>query len=399
MLKLAGPIVLALVACAFCWTGTRAQEGRSGSLRVAFIGSSYTYYNNLPCLVSSFARARGRALSAEMLVEGGTALSDHWKKPEVRAAVRQGADALVLQTQSTFGVTYLVDGLDRVSDTSSLLRDARPFADAVAGKPTRLFLFEHWRRLDAPARDQLAIHRAFARAGEALGATVIPVGLAYELAASGVALDTLYDTDGSHPSPGGSYLAALTTYAALTGENPVGLPSAVTCPSVDVATEQVTETLATLRIDSTTAPVLQKAAADAIRTWGDMSARSVPEIVLPEVPAGQPLRNSDLQGVWVGTTQHYPRFVTWPARMELRFVTPSAARLTISFGGRPDDIVRDVTVTTSGTALEFSDPRGPNKSVVMYRGVRIGERLVGVAEFTGAASLAGVGRWTLERPR
>ena len=290
-----------------------------------------------------------------------------------------------------------MDGVNRISDTSSLLKDARHFTNAIGKRKTRAVLYEQWKGQAAPVRDQLAIHAAFADAARALGATVMPAGDAWELAERQVDAKTLYAADGSHPSQTGSYLTALTAYATLTGDDPHGLPSTVTCPAVDLQTEKVSTTTTTVRIDPAVMTKLQDAAAEAIRAWGKTPPPAVPAIAAPVMPNGEKVRPADLEGTWFGTTSLYPRSFTWPASITLAFVKPGSARLTVSFGGRPDDIVRDVAVKIDDGVLQFSDPQGPNQTVVKYRAVRNGQELTGLAEFTGNPSLYGIGSWSVRR--
>jgi hypothetical protein len=283
---------LALVLAA---ASAALAPGQPAPTRVLFIGNSYTYYNNLPCLVSKFAESRGRRLDTAMTVEGGATLGDHWQRPSTRAAVAGPWDVVVLQTQSTFGRTVLVDGLDRIGDTSSLIDEVRQYAQAVAA-PRRLVLYEHWKRRAAPARDQLAIHSAFARAARETGADVIPAGLAWEFSAGEAESSALYDADGAHPSGAGSYLAALTAYAVITGESPEGLPSSVTCPEIDMTTEKEKATTATLRLDAGTAVRLQRAAVRAVRDWKGLRVADVPPIEPPTLSPGEPLQTDVVTG-------------------------------------------------------------------------------------------------------
>lgn len=48
----------------------------------------------------------------------------------------------------------------------------------------------------------------------------------------------LYDPDATHPGPLGTYLAACVMYGSITGESPVGLPSAMGISSADAAAMQ-----------------------------------------------------------------------------------------------------------------------------------------------------------------
>jgi hypothetical protein len=281
-----------------------------------------------------------------------------------------------------FGAAYYVNGEERVGNTASLLRDARPFADAIAGRGVRLFLVAHWKRRDAPARDQAAIDAAVAEAARALGATVIPDGLAWAAAQPSIAAGAFYAGDGSHPSRLGSCLAAIATYEMLTGDRVDAMPRGTTCAQLDPAQSQV----------------IVRAAHQAAAGWPEVSARAEPPIDHPALPEGDASLGDALSGTWSGTTEIYPRSLPWPATMTLVFTTPSTATLTISFGGTPADIVRTVAVRTADNVLLFEDPAGLNGTIVSYRGVRRGVQLTGIGEFGSEDSnFYAIGRWTLTR--
>src|SRR5690606_28156715 len=60
-----------------------------------------------------------------------------------------------------------------------------------------------------------------------IGATLVPVGTAWQAFARAHPSPDLYDRDSSHPSPAGSYLAACVFLAVLFDCRPVGLPALV----------------------------------------------------------------------------------------------------------------------------------------------------------------------------
>jgi hypothetical protein len=70
----------------------------------------------------------------------------------------------------------------------------------------------------------MAVNNYYERHAAAVGASVAPVGRAWEraLRAPGV---VLHSSDGSHPNDSGTYLAACVFYATLTQASPVGLDS------------------------------------------------------------------------------------------------------------------------------------------------------------------------------
>ena len=71
-----------------------------------------------------------------------------------------------------------------------------------------------------PVTAQLA--EAYTVAGNDNDALVIPAGLAFAKARQRQSDLNLYAPDKRHPSLAGTYLAACTVYAALTGQSPVG---------------------------------------------------------------------------------------------------------------------------------------------------------------------------------
>jgi hypothetical protein len=82
-------------------------------------------------------------------------------------------------------------------------------------------LFMSWAYADKPEMTaQLA--EAYTVAGNANDALVIPAGLAFARAIAKQPELNLYAADKRHPSPAGTYLAACTVLAALTGRSPVG---------------------------------------------------------------------------------------------------------------------------------------------------------------------------------
>jgi hypothetical protein len=82
-------------------------------------------------------------------------------------------------------------------------------------------LFMSWAYADKPEMTaQLA--EAYTIAGNDHNALVIPAGLAFARAREKQPELNLYAPDKRHPSLAGTYLAACTSFAALTGRSPVG---------------------------------------------------------------------------------------------------------------------------------------------------------------------------------
>lgn len=194
-------------------------------LRVLFIGNSYTYFNNLPEIVGDFARLANtsRELRIESVVRGGATLRDHWNDGAALARLRSGPwDFVVLQEQSMLGVA-LQDGRPTINDPAFFHHHARLFVDQVkAAGATPVFFLTWSRRASPELQDRLT--SAYQSIASATGARLAAVGAAWQEVRRRRPSLELYDRDGTHPSPTGSYLAAATIWSTITGTTPVGLP-------------------------------------------------------------------------------------------------------------------------------------------------------------------------------
>src|SRR5262245_10750322 len=194
-------------------TGTRG----SSPLKVLFVGNSFTARNDLPGLIAQLAAARGRALDHRLINVGGASLRRHWNAGTALKAIQDGHyAAVVLQEQSTLPV----------KNAARMHENVRLFADAIAAAGARTILYMTWARRNQP-ESQEAITDAYTGIGRELGATVAPVGRAWQEALRRHERLVLHDRDQSHPTLAGSYLAACVFLAVLFQESPVGIESDV----------------------------------------------------------------------------------------------------------------------------------------------------------------------------
>lgn len=182
------------------------------SLKVLFIGNSFTARNDLPVLIARLAEARGKSLRHRLISAGGASLRQHWNAGvAVQALKDDHYDRVVLQEQSTLPV----------KNASRMHDNVRLFDGAIKAAGAKTVLYMTWARQHAPESQQ-ATTDAYTGIGRELNATVVPVGLAWQRFLRGHDRPALYDPDQSHPSLAGSYLAACVFLAVLFKENPVG---------------------------------------------------------------------------------------------------------------------------------------------------------------------------------
>lgn len=206
------------------YTGAQATARDTTALHVLFVGNSYTYYNDLPSVVADLSRASREAqrVAPEQVLFGGHTLEMHLARGDALAAIRRGGwNVVVLQEQST----------RPIDAPSATLRDVPRLAAETRAVGARLALYLTWAR-EARPLSQDTLTMTYTSAATATGALIVPVGEAWRRAradpAVGVALReaqlSLFDADGSHPSPAGTYLAAVVFFSTLFRTSPIGLP-------------------------------------------------------------------------------------------------------------------------------------------------------------------------------
>src|SRR5262249_34920373 len=120
------------------------------------------------------------------------------ERREALKAIQEGHyDHVVLQEQSTLPV----------KNPGRMHENVRLFDEAIQATGAQTVLYMTWARRNAPESQQ-AITDAYASIGRGLGATVVPVGLAWERFLRNHDQPVLHDKDQSHPTLAGSYLAA-----------------------------------------------------------------------------------------------------------------------------------------------------------------------------------------------
>ncbi len=229
-----------------------------------FLGNSYTFQNELDVVTADVLTAGVHPeATATRLAEGGYTWSLH--RDQCETADSAWDEALVdpghpwgwviLQEQSQIpGFPHTEPDWTESADAGAALN-----AYAAALGSETVLLMTWGRRLgdetnpslypdfltmqDALTDGYLTYRDRFAT--EARPVWVAPAGLAFQAVYEAVAADgltpeddgtlfsILYQEDGSHPAPAGTWLTAWVIYATLTGESPIGLPLPSQIPAED----------------------------------------------------------------------------------------------------------------------------------------------------------------------
>lgn len=199
-----------------------------------FVGNSYTFYNDLPGMLTKLSSANKKTLKTDDVTKGGWTLGADPKShaSDVDTAAKINAhpwSVVVLQEQSQIPTIASLKSATMVPGAMKLAQKVK-----AQSACTKTWLFLTWGRKNggkqcagsqcsAPFKDfdemQDALTAAYLDAASQIGGAVVPVGEAWR-AALKAGGPNLFDADGSHPSEAGSYLAALTFYAALYKASP-----------------------------------------------------------------------------------------------------------------------------------------------------------------------------------
>ena len=216
-------------------SGTTTAVASASPRSVLFIGNSLTESNALPLMVERLGVADGQPLDIDSVTYGGVSLEDHWGMgTQARISARRWQWVVLQQ-----GPSALPESRDNLREWTA--RFERPIREAGATPA----LYMVW-----PSRERSSdfdrVSESYRLAASDVGGIVLPAGDAWRAAWRRSPNLALYGSDNFHPSRAGTYLAAITIYAALTGRSPVGLPSrlqlrdgtTIDIPARDVAVMQ-----------------------------------------------------------------------------------------------------------------------------------------------------------------
>ena len=185
-------------------------------LRILWIGNSYTYVNALPQIIAQLADSSKleRRPAITGILKGGESLKGHWANPALQAALAEKWDVVVMQEQSTTPITA----------PDSMFKYGKLIGDAAHKTGARVVLYVSWPQKSRPAAEDTIV-AAYRRLGDGTQATLALAGRAWlDVIAQDPSVE-LYQKDGSHPDPQGSYIAACVFYEVLFGKSSVGLPA------------------------------------------------------------------------------------------------------------------------------------------------------------------------------
>lgn len=226
---------IAMLVCMLLATPTAA----AATLRVLFVGNSYTYVNDLPALVADLGATQGVRIQVTMRAEPDHSLADHLRDRRLRVLLSQPWDWVVLQQGPSSLPESRAELIASTRELAQRLRRAQewrrrqalglaPMGGApqsasarVVGPPSealrgtaRIALFAAWPQLPY-ADSSPAAEESYRLAARSVRACVLPVAAAWRIARESGQAPRLYQPDALHPTAPGTLLAALTILTGL----------------------------------------------------------------------------------------------------------------------------------------------------------------------------------------
>jgi hypothetical protein len=209
----------------FAFTQVNANSNRD-TLRVLFIGNSYIFYNNLPQMVSLLSDSLNTKLICKKSTYGGSTLGDHWNS-------RKGLRTREILEKEKFDIVIIQDNsMWPLEHADSVSMFGKLFCDLIKSKNATPYIYNTWSR-EATPQTQPAINKVYETLALETQSVLVPVGSIWAEAKIQKPATQLYFTDGSHPSPLGTFLIALCFVKKITGVLPTKYATVYNYPAID----------------------------------------------------------------------------------------------------------------------------------------------------------------------
>ena len=217
-------------------------------LNILFLGNSLMYYNEMPELFATIAKANGKEVNVKSVTKGSATISDFADE-----STEVGKQAIPLLKNNKWDYV-IIEPSRRISPYENTVKDAelasakkiQELAKAAGGD---VLLYSVWGNNNGNVIEYKAVtpinmpevashlmgrksHTAFMHGvnlefAAALGVKVALAGYAFENCIAKYPEFNLYHSDERHPSPIGSYLAAAVIYTTVFGEKAEIIPYAI----------------------------------------------------------------------------------------------------------------------------------------------------------------------------
>lgn len=194
------------------------------SVRILWIGNSFTFYNDVPKMVEDMAKLNNVPVATARILKGGESLKGHLQNKDLIKQLKKGGwDYVVIQEYSSapaYSTKFVAENIfPYAAEIDNMAKKYSPGVETI--------YYMTWghkngnvRQTEYPLDDtyesmQDRIATTYTDLAYENGGTVAPVGIAWRNVRNQYPEIELYIEDDFHPSLEGSYLAALTLLGTI----------------------------------------------------------------------------------------------------------------------------------------------------------------------------------------
>lgn len=194
-------------------------------IRVLFVGNSFTYFFNLPQVVSAMAESQGMEIITRQSTVGGSNLEEHWKELK-GTRTRKLLDSLewdyvVLNNHSTSTIDTPVEFMEY----------GKKFIELIRAKGAEPVIMQTWGYKSNPLMIR-PIMKGYSQLTEETQTDFVPAGELF-MEARKWRPDLELFQDDKHPSSNGTYLLGLAFFKYFTSTSTSEIPMRLTTTDKD----------------------------------------------------------------------------------------------------------------------------------------------------------------------
>ena len=192
------------------------------TVKVLFVGNSFTYFYNLPQVVQAMSEfSKSVHLETRHSLVGGSTLSQHLNGENGTRTLE------ILETQQFDYVVLNHHSLATIQGKDSFFEVSKKMVELVKSKNAIPVFMQTWAYESNPLMLQV-IEQAYRNMGEALGVDIIACGELFAEVRKWRPDLVLFDDDDKHPSKHGTYLNGLAFFKYFTKEKSKDIPKRIT---------------------------------------------------------------------------------------------------------------------------------------------------------------------------
>lgn len=211
-MKITVIVITTILLFGYINTTCFAQDEKD-TLKILYVGNSYTHFENLPQIVSIISDSAKTKLMTKKSTIGGARLREHWlgeRGLKTKEMIKNGNfDIIVLQEYS----------MGAINEPDSLIKYSKLLCNYIKENNAKPYLYLTWAREKVPQYQEI-INTVYLKTSIENNAVIVPVGNAWALAKQLRPDIALFTPDGSHPTELGTFLTANVFVATILDEIP-----------------------------------------------------------------------------------------------------------------------------------------------------------------------------------